>query len=174
MRTSREKVDEYLSKLQRGEDCIKQFIDYTRGYLRYIAYKYLIDKSLVDDVIFLSYDKILRAVNDFDKTKNGQAWIVKITQNEAYKLNRDGGRDASLDEYNADIRDNSFSENDTINKYDIERAMARLDERESEIVERKIYMGMTVREIAAEMNIPKSTVSYILKQALKKIEKYLA
>ena len=173
MRTSREQIDEYLSKLQRGEDCLKEFIDYTRGYLRYIAYKYLIDKSLTDDVIFLSYDKILRAVQSFDKTKNGQAWIVKITQNEAYKFNREGSRDVALDEYTADLSNNSPSENDNINKYDIERAMARLDEQESSIVERKIFMGMTVREIAKEMNIPKSTVAYIFKQALKKIEKYL-
>ena len=174
MRTSREKIDEYLSKLKYGEDCLKEFIDYTRGYLRYIAYKYLTDKSLVEDVIYLSYDKILCAIQTFDKTKNGQAWIVKITQNEAYKLNRDSSiQDVALEEYKIELRDHSFSENDTINKYDIERAMSRLDEQECSIVEYKVFMGMTIREIAKLMNIPKSTVAYILKQALKKLEKYL-
>lgn len=174
MRTSLKKINEYLSRLKIGEDCLKDFIDYSRGYLRYIACKYLIDKSLVDDVIYLAYDKILCAIQTFDSTKNGQAWIVKITQNEAYKLNRNEAvQDVALEDYKKELHSHSFNENDRLNKYDIERAMTALDEHERTIIEYKVFMGMTVREIAKLMNIPKSTVAYNLKQALKRLEKYL-
>lgn len=175
MRTTREQINRFLSSLKNGEDCLKQFIDYSRGYLQYIAYKYLIDKSLVEDVIFLAYDKIIQAVPSFDDTKNGLAWIVKITQNEAYKLNRDETvKDVALEDYKATLASSSQSDAQSINKYDVEKALARLDEQERAIIEYKVYMGMTVREIAKQMNIPKSTVAYTLKQALKKLEKYLS
>ncbi|MDE6201741.1 MAG: sigma-70 family RNA polymerase sigma factor [Clostridiales bacterium] len=174
MRTTRDNVNNYLSRLKKGEDCLEEFIDYSCGYLKYIAYKYLIDKSLVDDVIFLSYDKILQALQTFDYTKNGLAWIVTITQNEAYKLNRDETcRDISLEEYKNIIDYNSHEETACVNTYDIERAMSYLNEQERTIIEFSVYMGMTVREIATQMDIPKSTVAYTLKQSLKKLEKYL-
>lgn len=174
MRTTREKINTYLSRLMNGEDCLKEFIDYSRGYMQYIAFKYLIDKSLVEDVIFLAYDRILQSIHTFDSSKNGLAWILKITQNEAYKLNRNETvNDVVLEEYKNDCADKSFSESDRLDKYDIERAIERLDEQERAVIEYKIFMGMTVREISAQMNIPKSTVAYTLKQALKKLEKYL-
>lgn len=173
MKTTREQINKYLFKLKNGEDCLDEFIDYSRGYMQYIAYKYLIDKSLVEDVIFMAYDRILQAIKTFDKSNNGLAWIVKITQNEAYKLNRD---DTTQDVSWEKIKDRdigSFNDEDSLNKYDIERAIERLDSQEREIIELKVFTGMTIREIAKQMNIPKSTVSYILKQALKKLEKYL-
>lgn len=173
MKTTRENINKYLFKLKNGEDCLDEFIDYSRGYMQYIAYKYLIDKSLVEDVIFMAYDRILQAIKTFDKSNNGLAWIVKITQNEAYKLNRD---DTTQDVSWEKIKDRdigSFNDEDSLNKYDIERAIERLDSQEREIIELKVFTGMTIREIAKQMNIPKSTVSYILKQALKKLEKYL-
>lgn len=174
MRTTREQVNKYLVRLKNGEDCLKEFIDYSRGYLQYIAYKYLIDKSLVEDVIFLAYDKILHALPTFDDTKNGLAWIVTITHNEAFKLNRDQTfNDAALDDYKSMLVSGSSYDSDSINKYDVERAIAHLDEQERTIVEYKIYMGMTVREIAKQTDTPKSTIAYVLKQALKKLEKHL-
>lgn len=173
MKTTREQINKYLLKLKNGEDCLDEFIDYSRGYMQYIAYKYLIDKSLIEDVIFMAYHRILQAINTFDKSNNGLAWIVKITQNEAYKLNRDDTtQDVSWEKLVVnDI--GSSNEDDSLNKYDIERAIERLDLQEQEIIELKVFSGMTIREIAKQINIPKSTVSYILKQALKKLEKYL-
>ncbi|MCH5350611.1 MAG: sigma-70 family RNA polymerase sigma factor [Clostridiales bacterium] len=172
MRTTREQVNIYLSRLKRGEDCLKEFIDYSRGYLQYIAYKYLVDKSLVEDVIFSAYDKILRALSSFDGKQNGLAWIVKITQNEAYKFNRDESGSVPLD--GCEGAAIPTDEVDGLTRYDVERAVAKLDEDERKIIECKIYMGMTVREIAKQENIPKSTVAYILKRALKKLEKLLS
>ncbi len=153
---------------------MEEFIDYSRGYMQYIAYKYIIDKSLVEDVLFLAYSRILQVIQTFDSSLNGLAWILKITKNEAYKLNQNEiTKNISSEEYENTCLDDSFNENDNINKYDIERAIERLDEQERSIIEYKIFMGMTIRETAKQMNMPKSTTAYILKQALIKLEKYL-
>lgn len=174
MRTTRDNINKYLGRLQNGEDCLEAFIDYSFGYLKYIAYKYLKDKSLVEDVVFLSYAKIIDALQIFDKTQNGLAWIVKITQNEAYKLNRDETFwDVSLEEYKDMLTYNSHEETACVNTYDLERAMSHLSERERTVVEYKVFMGMTVREIAKLMELPKSTVFRLNKQALKTLEKFL-
>ncbi|MCM1367844.1 MAG: sigma-70 family RNA polymerase sigma factor [Roseburia sp.] len=176
MKTTREQINRYLFELMNGEDCLEEFIDYSRGYMQYIAYKYLADKSLVEDVVFSAYDRILSAVHSFDSSKNGLAWIVKITQNEAYRLNRNAvevAAEAAADENKyADSGGPSFDDG-ILDKYDVEQAIAKLDAQEREIIESKIFMGMTVREIAKQTGMPKSSVAYVLKRALKKLEKYL-
>ncbi len=174
MRTTREKVNKFLARLKNGEDCLEDFIDYSRGYIQFIAYKYLIDKSQVDDAVFSAYDRILQSIQSFDGSNNGLAWIVKIAQNEAYKLNRKGSsNDVALEDYKNVLADNTSYEDDCLNRYDVERAIERLDEQERLIIEYRIFMDLTMREIAKQMDIPLSTAAYILKQALKKLEKYL-
>lgn len=174
MRTARERINKYLQRIKQGEDCLEDFIDYSRGYIQYIAFKYLIDKSLVEDVVFLAYDRILRSIQSFDKSRNGSAWIVKITQNEAYKLNQnETTQEISLEEYKTTCTEDSFSENDLLSKYDIDKAIVQLEKQERAIIEYKIFMGMTFREIAKQMDLPKSTIAYMFKQTLKKLEKYL-
>ena len=153
---------------------MQDFIVYSRGYIQYIAYKYLLDKSLVDDVVFSVYAIILRIISSFDSDQNGLAWMVKITQNEAYKLNRGYREQAAFTEQNVNAGEACAShENKAIYKYDLDRALERLDERERNVIYYRIFLDMTVREIAAQTDMPKSTVAHILKQALKKLEKYL-
>jgi len=174
VRTTREKVNKFLERLKNGEDCLEDFIDYSRGYIQYIAYKYLIDKSQVDDAVFSAYDRILQAIQSFDSSNNGLAWIVKIAQNEAYKLNRkEPGNNVALEDYKNMLADNKPYDDDCLNRYDLERAIERLDEKERLMIEYRIFMDLTMREIAEQMDIPLSTAAYILKQALKKLKKYL-
>ncbi len=174
MRTTRDKINKYLSKLKNGEDCLIEFIDYSRGYIKYIAFKYLLDKSLIEDVIFSVYDKILHNIQSFDKSKNGLAWIVKITQNETYFVNNSElTQKGSIGTRNTNEQV-EFDEDRRLLSFSVERAMDKLDESEREIVEYNIFMGLTIREIAKILNIPKSTVAYKLKTALNKLKGFLS
>lgn len=173
MKTTRDRINKYLSMLKDGEDCLQDFIVYSRGYIQYIAYKYLLDKSLVEDVVFSVYDKILRTISTFDSSQNGLAWVVKIAQNEAFKLNRGYREQSAFTEQNVNACALESCENKSIDKYDLDRAIERLDERERNVIYCKIFLDMTIREIAVQTDMPKSTVAHILKQALKKLEKYL-
>ncbi len=171
---TRDNINRMLSRLQNGEDCLIEFIDYSCGYIKYIAYNYLSDKSFVEDVVFLTYHKILQAIKVFDNSKNGLAWIRKITKNEALRINRDEViTDADLETYKYNLKDVLFTENERLIKFDVERAMDKLDEQERFVIKYKIIVGMTVREIAKKLNKPKSTVADILKHALNKLKKEL-
>jgi len=174
MKTTRENINKYLTRLKNGENCLVEFIDYSRGYIKYIAFKYLMDKSLTEDVIYSVYDKILSNIQAFDKDKNGMAWIAKITQNEAYFVNNtEKNQKGDINEQ--DVKEPiEFDEDQRLLSYTVERAMGQLEKLEREIVEYNIFMGLTIREISKIINMPKSTVSYKLKQALKKLEEILA
>lgn len=174
MKTTRENINKYLSKLKNGEDCLVEFIDYSRGYIKYIAYKYLTDKSLTDDVIYSVYNKILHNIQAFDNSKNGLAWIVKIAQNEAYSVNNSEiNQKGEIITCKANTQA-EFDEDQILLSFTIERAMSKLEDFERELVEYNVFMGLTVREIAKITNIPKSTVAYKLKQAFIKLEKFLS
>lgn len=174
MKTTRDQINKFLSRLKKGDDCLNEFIRYSRGYIQYIAYKYLIDKSLVEDAVFLAYYKIVHAVTAFDESKNGMAWIVKIAQNEAYKLNRNEvDKCDALDEYKNALSCCRFGEDERLDKYNVEKAMENLDEQERAIVEHKVFGGYTVREISEITGMSKSTVAFVFKKALKKLEKFL-
>ena len=174
MKTTRENINKYLSRLKNGEDCLVEFINYSRGYIKYIAYKYLADKSFIEDVVYSVYNKILHNIQLFDKSKNGLAWIVKITQNEAYSINNT----ETIHKRNTESKNIDghveFDEDQRLLSFTVERAMNKLEDSEREIVEYNIFMGMTVREIAKITNIPKSTVAYKLKQALNKLKEFLS
>ncbi len=173
MNTTRENINKYLSKLKNGEDCLIEFMDYSRGYIKYIAYKYLTDKSLIEDVIYFAYNKVLHNIRSFDKSKNGLAWIAKITQNEAYVVNND-----EIKQKNINLRTTNeqaeFDEEQILLSFTTERAMSKLEESERAIVEYNIFMGLTVREISKITKIPKSTVAYKLKLALDKLKNFLS
>lgn len=174
MKTTRENINKYLSKLKRGEDCLVEFIDYSRGYIKYIAYKYLTDKSLTEDVIYSVYNKILHNIQSFDKSKNGLAWIVKITQNEAYSVNSLEKKQKGGIITCKTTEQTEFNEDQKLLSFTVERAMSKLEDFERELIEYNIFMGMTIREIASLTNIPKSTVAYKLKQAFIKLKKFLS
>lgn len=174
MKTTRENINKYLSRLKKGEDCLVEFIDYSRGYIKYIAYKYLADKSLTEDVIYSVYNKILHNIQTFDNSKNGLAWIVKITQNEAYSVNN-----SEINQKGEIItckakEQAEYDENQRLLSFTVERAMSRLEDFERELVEYNVFMGLTVREIAKITNIPKSTVAYKLKKAFIKLKEFLS
>ena len=132
------------------------------------------DKTLIDDVIYSAYDKILHNIQLFDKSKNGLAWIVKITQNEAYFFNiKEKNQKGEVIIRKSDEQA-EYEEDQRLLSFTVERAMNRLEKSERELIEYNVFMGLTVREIAKATGIPKSTVDYKLKQAFKKLKKFLS
>lgn len=150
-----------------------EFIDYSRGYIKYIAFKYLTDKSLIDDVIYSTYNKILHNIQSFDKSKNGLAWMAKTAQNEAFAINNAETKQKNISAQNINELE-VFDEDQRLISFMVERAMGMLEEDEREIVEYNIFMGLTIREISKIKGMPKSTVAYKLKQALSRLKDFLA
>lgn len=174
MKDIRRSIDKYLKLLKNGDECFDKLFKISYPYVKYIAYMYVFDKSFTDDVILNAYMSVLRSVQSFDDSKNGYAWLCKITKNEAYKINsRECRPETELDEsVECLIDDKDFMDN-LITKYDIEKAIESLDETDRKIVDMKIYKFMTFEAIAAELNISAATVFYRLNKTLKEIQKNL-
>lgn len=170
----KDEVTCYLNGMKRGDDCLAQFINYSYNYLQSVAYKCLKDKTLVEDVLFMSYAKIYLSIDTFNDQKNGMSWISTIVQNEAYNIN-------TLNENIGipfNITTESFLareslEDKLILDYDMEQAILQLDEQSQKLLHLNKKCDLTIREIAKIMNIPKSTIAYKIDRALKSLHNIL-
>ena len=171
--SSQRKINEYLKGLKNDEKYLVEFYNAIGGYLRFIAYRYLVDKSFVDDVVSCAFFKIFDNIQTFDENQNGMSWIYKITQNEAYAMNNRERRHAhiSLDDIMDEVvctvdhsEQSRFAE--ALNK-----AMDKLPETDSKIFEMRYIQGLTYPEISKALGMYVGTIYKRYRAALKIIWK---
>lgn len=169
--SSKEDINEYLKRLKNGEPCIEEFFNAVSGHIRCIAYKYLIDKWYVNDVVTIVFKKVLDNIQYFDELQNGKAWIYKIAQNEAYTINlqEKKHRHASLDEVSEEVACTNDDYDGLEFVSALHNALGKLDETDREIVELRIFKGMIFQEIADRLGMYVGTVYKKFKRAAKQI-----
>ncbi len=151
-----------------------KFYDAVSGYISYVAYKYLIDKSYVDDVIINTVSKIINNIQKYDDTKNSLAWIYTIAKNETYRINEREKRQThiSLEEVEQ-VACISESIDSAEFLLDLDRIIKKLGPKDAQIVELRVFSGLTFREIAEELHMYPGTVAKHYKNALDIILKKL-
>lgn len=169
-----------IKKIQKGnekalEDLFREF-----GYLFLnMAKKYLYDKTYAEDLVSDVFLDIIRtSAKSFDESKNGLNWIFTIIRNKAYRRNHEYGYDGFmrsnieslfLGDYMPDIYDGYEKSVDSVL---LKQGMEKLSAEENEILYYKYWEYLTVREIAARMNKPRSTIQHQIKIILKKLRKH--
>lgn len=158
--SSTNEIYEYLKRLKNGDRSLEKFYCAASGYIKFVAYHYLVDKSFVDDVVNSTFFKIFDNIQTFDENQSGKAWISKIAQNEAYTINNRERRHnhISLDEISEEvacITDNSKNL-DFVSAF--EKALSELDAQDREIVVLRFYNDITFAEIANRLNMHVGTV----------------
>lgn len=166
-------ITEYLIRLKNGERCLEKFFHAASGYIKFVAYYYLVDKSFVDDVVNSTLFKIFDNIQTFDERQSGKAWISKIAQNEAYTINNRERKHnhASLDEINEEvacITDDS-KKSEFMSAFD--NSLSKLDEIDKKIVMFRLINDMTFEEIASRLNMYVGTVYKRFQRSAKKINK---
>lgn len=169
--SSQKTTNEYLKRLKNGEKCLDEFFNSVSGYVRYVAYKYLADKSFVDDVVMSTFCKVLNNVQYYDERQNGKAWLSKIAQNEAYVINNREFKQrhlplAEISEETACATDETESHIFTADLYN---AINRLDGTDRRIVELRLLEEFTFEEIAHALNMYVGTVYKRYTKCIKKI-----
>ena len=169
--SSTNEINEYLKRLKNGGKCLDEFFYAISGHIKCVAYKYLIDKSFVNDVVMITFCKVLDNIESFDELQNGKAWISKIAQNEAYSVNKCEGkhRHASLDEVSEEIVCTTDDTTTLDFAADLQNALSKLDETDREIVELRIFEDMTFEQIADKLNMYVGTVHKRFKRSVKDI-----
>lgn len=171
--SSTKEINEYLTRLKNGEQCLEEFFNAVSGHIKVIAYKYLVDKSFVSDVVMNTFYKVFDNIQSFDELQSGKAWISRIAQNEAYSINNRERKHnhASLDDISEEvacITDNSRSLEFVV---DLQNALSKLDETDRKIVELRIFEDKIFEEIADELGMYVGTVHKRFTRSVKKINK---
>lgn len=168
---STNEINEYLKRMKNGEPCLDEFFYAVSGHIKFIAYKYLVDKSFVSDVVSSTFYKIFDNIQTFDEQQSGKAWISKIAQNEAYSVNNRERKHihVSLDDINEEIACTADDSKRLEFVEALQNALTELSEIDRKIVELRIIEDMTFEEIARRLNMYVGTVHKRFTRSVKKI-----
>ncbi len=167
------KVNRLISRIAGGDkNALGRLFELTAGYLRSMAYAYVRDKSLADDVVSETYLKVVRHASSFDPRQNGLNWLFKIVKNTALNLNEYEARRAHAD---IDSVKDAAAAFDALSDAGLMRsalaeAVRGLNKVDRELVYLKYWEGYTVRELARMKGISSSAMQERLKNILKKLK----
>ncbi len=129
--------------------------------------------------------KLWEKLSDTYKGGSGhKRWLVTAARNMAIDFLRRNNRTEliidnpinSEDEENAHhiepVSDDN-TENTVIGKLTVSEALERLETREREIVNLKLFVGLTFKEIAKSLKMPLGTVTWKYRNAVKKLSNYV-
>jgi len=139
-----------------------------------VAMGLLRDKQHAEDVLQDSFVKVVRFSAQYKENTNAYAWLCTIVRNTALNKIKSEKLKAGADIDNFfDISDNGQTAEKRDTALEVKRALQGLEPRERTIVWLRYYNDLTVKEIAKELNMPSSTVHFILKKSETKLEKIL-
>ena len=174
--TDREKVNACLALIAIGdESALTEIYHLVGGRLLSVALGIMRDRQLAEDVLHDGFIKIVRHIKKFRIGTNGYAWLCKIIRNTALnKIKSENIRRGEDIDSILDISDEKSLYNDSLVVSEVREAMKCLTKREKTIIWLKYYNDMTVREIASELNMKKSTVQDIIKIAERQLRQKLS
>lgn len=153
----------------------KEEKEFNKLYERYnklvyaISFSILKNKENSEDITQIVFTKIWNMNTNNLPTRNEASWLYSITKNETLNFLRKQKNTVNLEEVyyinNDDKEINEIIEKDTYN-----RIIAKLDEKEQEIVSLKILSGLSFKEISQILNMPMGTVQWRYYKSLHTLE----
>lgn len=148
-------------------DCL--FLEFG-GLLFNMARKYLIDKAKAEDLLSDILLKLVKTAKQFKKGGNSLNWLFKSIRNGAINMNKQQNIIAVQDIEDCGNWEDVFSfEENCVNNILLAEALSILNEIEKDVIYKKYWEGLTVREIAVCINKSPSTAQRIIKTALLKM-----
>ncbi len=171
----RSNVNAYINRIAQGEiSALNELYLLLGGRLLSVAQGIMRNRYNAEDVLHDSLIKIVRYAKNFKFGTNGYAWLCKIVKNTA--LNKIKSQHLRRAENIDDIFELSdgkdFFETSAVT-IDIKNALLMLQPNERLAIWLKYYNDMTVREIAAETKMKKTTTQDLIKRAEKKLSELL-
>jgi len=117
--------------------------------------------------------KLVKSARSFKRGFNGLNWLFKSVRNAAFDTNQKDvfHRAENIDDH-PDIRAVINFEEQTVNNIALGQALESLDETGRKVLYYKFWEGLTVREIARELGVPRASAQDIVSRALKKLENF--
>jgi RNA polymerase sigma-70 factor (ECF subfamily) len=156
------------------KEALSEIYDMVGGRMLSVACGIVKNHTQAEDIVHDSFIKIIQYSSQFKRNDNGYGWICTIVRNTALNsIKKENLRQGvSIDTF-YNISDNYNLEEDREKALLVESAMAVLNEKEKTAIWLRYFNDMTIRDIAKEMNLPRSTTSDLIKAAEEKMRKIL-
>ena len=134
----------------------------------------MVGRDYAEDVLHDSFIKIARFAKSYRRGMNPYGWIMKIVRNTAldYIKSKKIRKEVSTEEFFS-LTSLDYSPERRENAIALEEALSKLERDEKKIIYFIYYLDMTVREIAAELNMSKSSVQRLKEKAEEKLKTLL-
>jgi RNA polymerase sigma-70 factor (ECF subfamily) len=162
-------------RLARGDDAAfaELYDACSERLLRYLAVRLAsVDKAA--DVLQTAMLRAVKSRRRFAKVESPEAYLFQIARNEAARLAKRAAQrsEQSLTaEQMLELMDEAPDSREDVET--IVAALARLDEEDRELVQLKIYAGLTFREVAAVTGQPLATAATRYRRALDSLRPWL-
>lgn len=161
--------------LQMDEETFRGFYNRTSGMLWAYIVKATNDASAADDLLQEAYYRLLRSMTPFESDEHRRNYLFRIATNlirDRYRRPRIDGAQLSQDSED-DIAAHGDLAEQTQQRADLRRAMARLSQRERQLVWLAYGQGSTHQEIAGALGLKKGSIKPLLFRARRKLAKIL-
>lgn len=161
-------------RLARGEEAaFAELYDASADRLhRYLA-ALLRSRETASDVVQTAFLKAVKSRKRFRGVENPVAYLFQIARNEAM---RSGSR-RRMNERPLEAADVRAAVSATTGQWDdadvVAAALAKLGDEDREIVDLKLFAGLTFREIADVLSVPLATVATKYRRALESLRPWL-
>jgi RNA polymerase sigma factor, sigma-70 family len=171
----RSSINFYLKEIAGGSaDSLTALYRLAGGRMLSVAVGITRNAGDAEDVVQDSLIKIVRFAHRFKAGTNGYAWICKIVQNTALnKVKSENLRRADNIDSVFNLSDGRDFLGGGIASNDVKRAMLSLTPKERLVIWLKYFNDMTVRDIASEAGLKKTTAQDLIKKAEEKLRKLL-
>ena len=170
------KINNFILYIAKGHSqALEALYENIGGRMLAVAFSILWNRQMAEDAVQDSFLKIAKNASRFERNTNGVAWVMRIVRNTALDYLK---RERKISTVNVDEcydlgRDDPMLERSE-NAVLLERALARLPEQERKVIYYRYYLDFTVRDIAKETGIPKSTVMRLIRTAEENLKKMLS
>ncbi len=151
-----------------------------------VAYLILQEQALAEDVAQSSFINLYKKIDQYDDSRDFRPWFFRSVVNKAISVTRKRSRTVSLDDYeeaagwfsslNGQHENERSLEDDLISgetRQSIWLALEKLTPRQRAAIVMRYYLELSEKEIAQEMERPKSTVKWTLYSARQKLQQVL-
>ena len=141
---------------------------YQSGVMAFLTGK-LRDRNLVEEAAQESFVRAFFKLSSLKNPDKFYSWLIGIADRVAKEQLRDRKKGVGLDS----IKEISCQTKDASEDYELEDALAMLDEPYRQVVLLRFYSGQSCQEIAENLNVPIGTVTKQLSRAYEKLRFFL-
>ncbi len=171
---SEDPIHELAARLARGEEAaFAELYDAAADRLHHYLTARIGSRDAANDVLQTAFLRAVKSRRRFRDVENPVAYLFQIARNEAVrwaKRRRGNDRPLTVDEIFAASGD-VFGQQDDAEV--VAAALGRLTAEDRELVELKVFAGLTFREIANVTGLPQGTVATRFRRAIESMRPWL-